>query len=168
MRQDMSLPRVVCEYKDVFPDELPGLPPPKDVDFRIELHHGTSPISMTPHRMEPVELQELKVQIQELLGKGFIRPSTEPWGAPVLFTKKKDKTLLLCIDYIQLNMVTIKNWYPLPRIDDLFDQLRGVRVYSKINLRTGYNQLRVREADIPKTTFRTRYGHFEFTVMPFD
>ena len=122
---------------------------------------------MTKHRMAPVELHELKVQIRELLGKGFIRPSTSPWGAPVLFTKKKVKTLRLCIDYRQLNRVTIKNRYPLPRIDDLFDQLKGARVYSKIDLRTGYHQLRVREADIPKTTFRTRYGHFKFTVMPF-
>ena len=122
---------------------------------------------MTPHRMSPVELQKLKVQIQELLGKGFVRPSASSWGAPVLFAKKKDKTLQLCIDYRQLNKVTIKNRYPLPRIDDLFDQLRGVRVYSKIDLRTGYHQLRVREADIPKTAFRTQYGHFEFTVMPF-
>ena len=117
--------------------------------------------------MAPVELQELKVQLQELLDKGFIRPSTSPWGASVLFAKKKDKTLRLCIDYRQLNRVTIKNRYPLPRIDDLFDQLRGVRVYSKIDLRTGYHQLRVRETDIPKKTFRTRYGHFEFTVMLF-
>ena len=167
VRQDMSLPRVVYEYEDVFPDELPGLPPPRDVDFRIELHPGTSPISMTPHRMAPVELQELKVQIQELLGKGFIRPSTSPWGALVLFAKKKDKTLRLCIDYRQLNRVTIKNRYPLSRIDDLFDQLRGARVYSKIDLRTGYHQLRVRKVDIPKTAFRTRYGYFEFTMMPF-
>ena len=125
MRREMSLPRVVCEYEDVFPDELPGLPPHKDVDFVIELHLGTSPISMTPHRMAPVELQELKVQLQELLNKGFIRPSTSPWGALVLFAKKKDKTLRLCIDYRQLNRVTIKNRYPLPRFDDLFDQLRG-------------------------------------------
>ena len=122
---------------------------------------------MTPYRMAPVELQELKVQIQELLDKGFIRPSTSPWGAPVLFSKKKDKTIRLCIDYRQLNRVTIKNRYPFPRIDDIFSQLRGLRVYSKIDLRTMYHQLRVREIDIPKTTFRTRYGHFEFTVMPF-
>ena len=122
---------------------------------------------MTQHRMTPVELQELKVQIQGLLDKGFIRPSTSPWGASVLFSKKKDKTLRLCIDYRQFNRVTIKNRYPLPRIDDLFDQLRGARVYSKIDHRTGYHQLRVRETDIPKTAFRTRYGHFEFTVMPF-
>ena len=112
-------------------------------------------------------MQELKVQLQELLDKGFIRPSTSPWGALVLFAKRKDKTLRLCTDYRQLNRVTIKNRYPLPRIDDLFDQLRGARVYSKIYLRTGYLQLRVRDTDILKTAFRTRYGHFESTVMPF-
>ena len=167
VRPDLDLPLVVCEYVDVFPDELLGLPSHRDVDFGIKLHHGTSPISMTPHRMAPVELQELRVQLQELRDKGFIRPSTSPWGAPVLFAKKKDKTLRLCIDYRQLNRVTIKNRYPLPRIDDLFDQLREARVYSKIDLRTGYHQLRVRERDIPKTAFRTRYGYFEFTVMPF-
>ena len=168
VRPDLDLPRMVCEYADAFLDELPGLPPHRDVDFGIELHPGTSPISMTPHRMAPVELQELRVQLHELLDKGFIRPSTSPWGAPVLFVKKKDKTLQLCIDYRQLNRVTIKNRYPLPRIDDLFDQLRGARVYSKIDLRTGYHQLRVRDTDIPKTAFRTRYGHFEFTVIPFE
>ena len=108
---------------------------------------------MTLHRMALVELQELKVQLQELLDRGFIRPSTSPWGAPMLFAKKKDKTLWLCIDYRQLNRVTIKNRHPLPWIDDLFNQLRGARVYSKIDLRTGYYQLRVREVDIPKTTF---------------
>ena len=169
VRLDLDLPRVICDYVDVFffSDELPGLPPQRVVDFSIELHPGISPISMTPHRMAPVELQELRVQLQELLDKGFIRPSTSPWGAPVLFAKKKDKTLRLCIDYRQLNRVTIKNRYPLSRIDDLFDQLRGARVYSKIDLRTGYHQLRVKEIDIPKTAFRTRYGHFEFTVMPF-
>ena len=101
------------------------------------------------------------------MDKGFIRPSTSPWGAPILFAKKKDKTLRLCIDYRQLNRVTIKNRYPLPRIDDLFDQLRGARVYSEIDPRTSYHQLRVRDTYIPKTVFRTRYGHFEFTVMPF-
>ena len=101
------------------------------------------------------------------MDKGFIRPSTPPWGALVLFAKKKDKTLRLCIDYLQLNRVTIKNWYPLSMIDDLFDQLGGARVYSKIDLRTGYHQLRVRDTDIPKTAFRTCYRHFEFTVMPF-
>ena len=122
---------------------------------------------MTPHRMAPVELRELRVQLQELLDKGFIRPSTSLWGASVLVAKKRDKALRLCIGYRQLNMLTVKNRYPLPRIDDLFDQLRGARVYSKIGLRTGYLQLKVRETDIPKAAFRTRYGHFEFTVMPF-
>ena len=120
---------------------------------------------MTPHRMAQVELQELKVQIQELLDKVFIKPSTSPWGAPVLFAKKKDKTLRLCIDYRQLNRVTIKN--RLLRIDDLFDQLKRARVYSKIDLPTGYHQLIVREVDILKIAFRMRYGHFEFMVMPF-
>ena len=167
VRPDLDLPRVVCEYEDVFPDELPGLPPQRVIDFGIELHLGTSLISMTPNRMAPVELQELRVQLQELLDKGFIRLSTSQWGAPVLFTKKMDKTLQLCIDYRQLNRVTVKNRYPLPRIDKLFDQLRGARVYSKIDLRTGSHQLRVRETDIPKTAFRTHYGHFKFTVMPF-
>ena len=152
---------------DVFQDELTGLPPHRVVDFGIELHPGTSPIYMTPHRIAPVELQELRVQLQELLDKGFIRPSTSPWGAPVLFAKKKDKTLRPCIDYPQLNRVTIKNRYPLLRIDDWFDQLRGARVYSKIDLRTGCHQQRVRETNIPKTAFRTRYGHFKFTAMPF-
>ena len=159
---------MVYEYKDIFPDEPPGLLPQRDVDFIIELHPGTWPISMTPHRMILVEWQELKVQLQELLDKDFIRPRTSPWGTLVLFTKKKDKTLPLCIDYWQLNKAIIKNRYPLPRIDDLFDQLRRVRVYSEIDLRNGYHQLKFREANILKTAFRTQYGHFEFTVMPFE
>ena len=167
-RQELGLPWVVCEYEVVFLEELPGLPPHRDVDFVIKLHLSTSPIFMTPHRMTLAELQELKVQLQELLDKGSIRSSTSPWGALVLFSKKKNKTLQLCMDYRQLNRVTIKNGHPLPRIDDLFDQLRGVQVYSKIDLCTSYHQLRVREEDIPKMAFRTRYGHFEFTVMPFE
>ena len=114
-----------------------------------------------------MELAELKVQLQELLDKGFIRPSNSPWGAPVLFVKKKDGTLRLCIDYRQLNKVTVKNRYSLPQIDDLFDQLKGARVFSKIDLRSGYHQLRIKEQDIQKTAFRTRYGHYEFSVMPF-
>ena len=137
VRSDLDLSQVACEYEDVFPDKLLRLPLIRDIDFCIELHLGMSPISMAPHRMAPVVLQELKVQIQKLLDKGFIRPSTSPWGALALFTKKKDKTLQLCIDYQQLKRVTIKNRYPLPRIDDLFDQLKGVRLYSKIDLRTG-------------------------------
>ena len=167
MRPNLDLLRVVCEFVDVFPDEIPELPPHRDVDFAIELHPGILPIPMTPHRRAPVELQELRVQLKELLDKGFIRPSTSPWGASVLVAKKRGKTLRLCIDYRQLDGVTIQNRYPLPRIGDLFNRLRGARVYSKIDLRAGYHQLRLRETDIPKTAFRTRYGHFEFTMMPF-
>ena len=132
VRWDLDLPRVICVYEDVFSDELSGLHPYRDVDFVIALHLDTSPISMTPHRMAPAELQELKVQLQELLDRGFIRLSTSPWGASVLFAKKRDKTLRLCIDYRQLNKATIKNRCPFPRIDDLFDQLRGARVYTPI------------------------------------
>ena len=117
--------------------------------------------------MAPLDLRELKTQLQELLEQGFIRPSISPWGAPVLFVRKKDGSLRLCIDYRMLNQVTVKNRYPLPRIDDLFDQLGGATVFSKIDLRSGYHQLRIREEDIPRTTFRTRYGHYEFLVMPF-
>ncbi|KAJ0954354.1 putative nucleotidyltransferase, Ribonuclease H [Helianthus annuus] len=112
-------------------------------------------------------MQELSTQLQELLDKGFIRPSFSPWGAPVLFVKKKDGSFRMCIDYRELNKLTIKNRYPLPRIDDLFDQLQGSSFYSKIDLRSGYHQLRIQEESIPKTTFRTRYGHYEFLVMPF-
>ena len=159
--------KVVRRFPDVFPDDLPGLPPDRDVEFSIDLLPGTNPISLTPYRMAPAELRELKIQLQELLDQGFIQPSISPWGAPVLFVRKKDGTLRLCIDYRQLNRVTIKNRYPLPRIDDLFDQLRGTCVFSKIDLRSGYYQLKIKSEDVPKTAFRTRYGHYEFLVMPF-
>nr|GFB39247.1 putative reverse transcriptase domain-containing protein [Tanacetum cinerariifolium] len=112
-------------------------------------------------------MKDLSKQLKELSDKGFIRPSSSPWGAPVLFVKKKDGSFWMCIDYRELNRLTVKNRYPLPRIDDLFDQLQGSSVYSKIDLRSGYHQLRVREEDVPKTTFRTRFGHYEFQVMPF-
>jgi hypothetical protein len=125
-----------------------------------------APISKAPYRMAPIELKELKTQIQELLDKGFIRPSVSPWGAPVPFVKK-DGTFRMCIDYRELNKITIKNKYPLPRIDDLFDQLQGAQIFSKIDLRSGYHQLRIRREDISKTAFRTRYGHYEYVVMPF-
>ena len=117
--------------------------------------------------MAPIDLKELKDQLQDLLSKGFILPSVSPWGAPVLFVKKKDGTMRMCIDYRQLNKVTVKNKYPLPRIDDLFDQLQGASLFSKIDLRSGYHQLKIRESDIHKTAFRTRYGHYEFLVMSF-
>ncbi|PPS01090.1 hypothetical protein GOBAR_AA19574 [Gossypium barbadense] len=158
---------IVFEFPDVFPEELPGLPPNREIEFAIDLLPGTAPISIAPYRMAPTELKELKAQLQELTGKGFVRPSFFPWGALVLFVKKKDGSMGLCIDYRQLNKVTIKNKYPLPRIDDLFDQLKGATVFSKIDLRFGYYQLRVKESDVPKIAFRTRYGHYEFLMMPF-
>ncbi|KAL0544030.1 hypothetical protein IC582_019141 [Cucumis melo] len=163
----LSSEPVVRDYPDVFPEELPGLPPHREVEFAIELEPGTVLISRAPYRMAPAELKELKVQLQELLDKGFIRPSVSPWGAPVLFVKKKDGSMRLCIDYRELNKVTVKNRYPLPRIDDLFDQLQGATVFSKIDLRSGYHQLRIKDEDVPKTAFRSRYGHYEFIVMSF-
>ena len=129
---------IVKEFPDVFPNDISGLPPDRAIEFVIELIPGTKPISIPPYRMAPAELKELKAQLEELLNKGFIRPSTSPWGGPVLFVKKKDGSLRLCIDYRQLNRATIRNQYPLPRIDELFDQLQGSRVYSKIDLRSGY------------------------------
>jgi hypothetical protein len=157
---------VVCDYPDVFPDELPGMPPNRDIEFAIELQPGTAPISKRPYRMPPTELAELKKQLQELLDKGFIRPSTSPWGCPALFVKK-DKSLRLCVDYRPLNAVTIKNKYPLLRIDVLFDQLVGAKVFSKIDLRSGCHQIKIRASDIPKTAFSTRYGLYEYLVMFF-
>jgi hypothetical protein len=159
---------VVCEYPDVFPDELPGMPSDRDIEFSIELQPGTAHISKRPYRMPPVELAELKKQLQELLDKGFIRPSTSPWGCPSLFVKKKDESLILCVDYRTLNAVTIKNKYPLPHIDVLFDQLVGANVFSKIDIRSGYHQIKIRASDIPKTAFSTRYGLYEYLVMSFE
>ncbi|GJZ02811.1 putative reverse transcriptase domain-containing protein [Tanacetum coccineum] len=156
--------RVVRDFPEVFPDDLLGLPLVREIEFRIDLIPGASPVVRSPYRLAPSEMLELSNQLKE---KGFIRPSHSPWGAPVLFVKKKDGSMRMCIDYRELNKLTIKNRYPLPRIDDLFDQLQGACCFSKIDLHSGYHQLRVREEDIPKTAFRTRYGHFEFTVMPF-
>ncbi|GJS26425.1 putative reverse transcriptase domain-containing protein [Tanacetum coccineum] len=158
---------VVREFPEVFPEDLPGLPPVCQVEFQINLIPGATPIARAPYRLAPSEMQELSNQLQELADRGFIRPSTSPWGAPVLFVKKKDGSFRMCIDYRELNKLTIKNRYPLPRIDDLFDQLQGSSVYSNINLRSEYHQLRVRDKDIPKTAFRTRYRHYKFQVMPF-
>ncbi|GKB97344.1 putative reverse transcriptase domain-containing protein [Tanacetum coccineum] len=158
---------VVRDFPEVFPDDLSGLPPIQEIEFQIELTPGATPVAKSPYRLAPSELEELSGQLKELQDKGFIRPSSSPWGAPVLFVKKKDGSFRMCIDYRELNKLTVKNSYPLPRIDDLFDQLQGSQFFSKIDLRSGYHQLRVHEDDIPKTAFRTRYGHFEFTVMPF-
>ncbi|GJX80575.1 retrotransposon protein, putative, ty3-gypsy subclass [Tanacetum coccineum] len=144
-----------------------GLPPTRQVEFQIDLVPGAAPVARAPYRLAPSEMKELSEQLKELTDKGFIRPSSSPWGAPLLFVKKKDRSFWMCIDYRELNKLTVKNRYPLPRIDDLFDQLQGSSVYSKIDLRSGYHQLRVREEDILKTAFRTRYGHYEFQVMSF-
>lgn len=143
------------------------MPPDREIEFVIDLVPGTAPIYKRPYRMDAQQLVELKEHIQELLDKGYIRPSSSPWGAPVIFVPKKDGTQRLCVDYRALNEVTIKNKYPLPRIDDLFDQLRGACVFSKIDLRSGYHQLKIRASDIPKTAFVSRYGLYEYTVMSF-
>nr|AAM74397.1 Putative retroelement [Oryza sativa Japonica Group] len=195
---------IVCEYPEVFPEDLTTMPPKREIEFRIDLAPGTAPIYKRPYRMAANELAEVKKQVDKQLQKGYIRPSTSPWGAPVIFVEKKDKTKRMCVDYRALNEVTIKNKYPLPRIDDLFDQLmhgahgwcrpgvvtqhgtcagtghmdvakrgrgtlqlKGAKVFSKIDLRSGYHQLRIREEDIPKTAFTTRYGLYECTVMSF-
>ncbi|GJS92945.1 putative reverse transcriptase domain-containing protein [Tanacetum coccineum] len=158
---------IVREFLEVFLEDLPGLPPVRQVEFQIDLILGATPVARAPYRLAPSEIQELSNQLQELADRGFIRPSTSPWEAPVLFVKKKDESFRMCIDYQELNKLTVKNRYPLPRIDDLFYQLQGSSVYSKIDLRSGYHQLRVKDEDIPKTAFRTRYGHYEFQVMPF-
>nr|GEV27057.1 putative reverse transcriptase domain-containing protein [Tanacetum cinerariifolium] len=168
--------RIICDEKVIHITiddetliirELPGLPSVHQVEFRIDLIPGAKPEARAPYRLAPSDMQELSDQLQELANRGFIRPSTSPWGAPVLFVKNKDGSFRMCIDYRELNKLTVKNRYPLPRIDDLFDQLQGLSVYSKIDLRTGYHQLRVKDEDIPKTDFRTRYGHYEFQMMPF-
>ncbi|GKB84021.1 putative nucleotidyltransferase, ribonuclease H [Tanacetum coccineum] len=158
---------IVRDFEDVFPDDLSGLPPQRQVEFCIDLIPRATLVAKSPYRLAPSEMQELSEQLQELHDKGFIRPSHSPWGALVLFVKKKDGSFRMCIDYRELNKLTIKNRYPLLRINDLFDQLQGARYFFKIDLRSGYHQLRVQDDDISKTVFRIRYGHFEFTVMPF-
>jgi hypothetical protein len=158
---------ILREYRDVFLEEVPGLPLRRDIDFSIELAPGAVSVSRTPYRMSTPKLVELKLQLKSMMDKGYIRPNVSPWGALVLFVKKKDGTLRLCIDYRQLNKVTIKNKYPLPRIDDLFDQLGGASIFSKIELRLGYHQVRIKGEDIHKTAFWTWYGHYKFVVVPF-
>ncbi|GJT89866.1 putative reverse transcriptase domain-containing protein [Tanacetum coccineum] len=158
---------IIRDFPKVFPEDLPGLPPARPVEFQIDLIPEAVPVALAPYRLALSEMKELSEQLQELSDKGFIRPSSSPWGAPILFVKKKDGSFRMFIDYHELNKLTVKNRYPLPRIDNLFDQLQGSSIYSKIDLRSGYHQLRVREQDIPKTAFQTRYGHYEFQVMPF-
>ncbi|WVZ93760.1 LOW QUALITY PROTEIN: hypothetical protein U9M48_039717 [Paspalum notatum var. saurae] len=160
--------RVVCDYPDVFLDELPGMPPDREIEFIIELLPGTAPIAKRPYRMAPIEKEEVKKNIDELLAKGYIRPSSSPWAFPVLLVEKKDTNeKRMCVDYRAMNEVTIKNKYPLPRIDDLFNQLQGACAFSKIDLRSGYHQLKIRPSDIPKTAFTTKYGLYEYLVMSF-
>ncbi|GKE73990.1 putative reverse transcriptase domain-containing protein [Tanacetum coccineum] len=158
---------IVRDFPDVFPEDLPGLPPTRQVEFQIDLIPSAAPVARAPYRLAPSKMKELSEQLKELSDKVFIRPSSSPWGATVLFVKKKDGSFRMCIDYRELNKLTVKNHYLLPRIDDLFDQLQGSSVYSKIDLRSVYHQLRVREEDIPKMAFRTRYGHYEFQVTQF-
>ena len=159
---------VLERWPQVFPDELPaGLPPSREVDHKIELIPGATPANRPTFRLSEWELGELKKQLEELVKAGFIRPSKSPWGAPILFVKKKDGSMRMCVDYRGLNNLTIKNSYPLPRVDELFDRLQGAKFFSVIDLRSGYHQIRVAEDDISKTAFRTRYGHFEFLVLPF-
>jgi hypothetical protein len=159
--------RVVRDFLDVFPEELPGMPPDREVEFVIDLLPGTAPISKRPYRMYVEELKELKKRLTELQEAGYIRPSSSPWGASVLFVQKKDGSQRMCVDYRSLNDVTMKYKYPLSHVEDLFDQMRGARVLSKIDVRSGYHQMRIRPSDIPKTAFPTRYGLYEFTVMSF-
>jgi hypothetical protein len=163
----LEIIKVVSEFPEVFPEDLLGMPLERKVEFAIELLPGIAPISKRAYRVSGPELVELKKQIDELSEKGYIRPSTSPWATLVLFVEKKDGTRRMCIDYRALNEVTIKNKYPLPRIEDLFDQLRGASVFSKIDLRSSYHQLKIRPSDILKTAFITKYGLYEFTVMSF-
>jgi hypothetical protein len=159
--------RIVSNSPDVFPEELSGMPSDHEIEFVIELVSSTAPIFKRPYRMAANQLTELKKQLQELLDKEYIRPTASSWGAHVVFIPKKDYTQRMCVDYHSLNEVTIKNKYPLPRIDNLFDQLKGVCVFSKIDLRSRYHQLKIRASDIPKIAFITRYGLYEYTVMSF-
>jgi hypothetical protein len=158
---------VIREFPDVFSDDLPGMPPERAIEFMTELQLGTAPIAKPLYKMSPVELKELRVQLQGMLTKGYIHPSTSPWACSVLFVEKKEKELRLCVDYRPLNVVTIKIKYPLPRIDILFDQLAEAQVFSKNDLRFGYHQIKISAKDIPKTAFTMRYGLYEYLVMSF-
>jgi hypothetical protein len=165
--QSLEVIPVACEFSYVFLEELSGMPPDRDVEFIIELEPGTAPISRRPYKMTSKELTELMDQLNKLLDKGYIRLSSSPWGCPALFVKKKDQSLRLCVDYQHLNVVTVKNKYPLPRIDILFDQLAGAKVFSKVDLRLGSHQIKIRPEDVPKIAFSTRYGLYEYLIMSF-
>jgi hypothetical protein len=158
---------MVREFLDVFPDDLPRMPPKRDIEFRIELQPGTASIARSAYKMSQNELAKLKIQLKDLLDNGYIRPSSSPWGCPTLFVVKKDKELRLCVDYRLLNAITIKNKYPIPNIDILFDQLAGSQVLSKVDLRSRYHQIKIHGEDIPKTAFSMRYGLYEYLVMSF-
>jgi hypothetical protein len=158
---------IAREFPDVFPDDLIGMPPDQDVEFTIELQPGTAPISRRPYKMTPKELVELKIQLKELLDKGYIHLSSSYWGCPALFVKKKDQSLRLCVDYRPLNAITIKNKYPMPHIDILFYQLASARVFSKVNLHSGSHQIKICLEDVPKIAFSTRYRLYEYLVMSF-
>jgi hypothetical protein len=159
--------RAVRDFSDVFPEEIIGMSPDREVEFAIDLLSGTAPIFKGPYMMSVEELKELKKQLTELQEAGYIRSDCSPQGARVLFVQKKDGSQRMCVDYRTLNDVTVKNKYPLPYIEDLFDQMRDARVFSKVDLRSGYHQMKIRPSDIPKTAFSTRYGLYEFTVMSF-
>jgi hypothetical protein len=158
---------VIREFLDVLPNDLPRMPPERAIDFKIELQPGTAPIAKAPYKTSPVEMKELKIQLQGLLDKGYICPCTSPWACSTLFVEKKDKELRLSVDFRVLNAVTIMNKYPLPYIGILFDQLAGAQVFSKIDLRSDYHQIKIHAEDIPKTAFMTRYGLYEYLVMSF-
>ena len=165
----MEVKKVLDEFKDVIPPELPKkIPPRREEDHKIELEPGAKPPAMRPYRMAPLELEELRRQLKELLDVEFIQPSKAPYGAPLSFQKKHDGLLRMCIDYRALNKVTVKNKYPIPLIADLFDQLGRARYFTKLDLRSGYYQVRTAEGDEPKTTCVMRYGSHEFLIMPFD
>jgi hypothetical protein len=151
----------------MFSDDLPGMPPKRAIEFKIELQLGTTPIAKSLYRMTAMELAELKIQLKDFLNKGYILPSSSTSHCPALFVKKKDEALLLCVDYRPLNSITMKNKYPLPCIDQLFDQLAGAQVFSKIDLHSGYHQIKIHAKDIRKMAFSMRYGLYEYLVMSF-
>ena len=160
--------QIIQDNIDIMPDDLPAeLPPERSVDHKIDLMPGSQPVAQAMYRLSFEELAELKKQLMELLEKGYIQPSKSPFGSPILFVKKKGGSLRMCIDYRALNRVTIKNRCPLPRIDDLLERLVGAKYFTVLDLRSGYHQIRIHPEDIEKTAFRTRYGHFEFKVLPF-